>query len=75
MCALPHDDAPLLDAAYFDRADVFEGEKLVRRGRPRKMEAKVHVSLRLEPSVLEALRKLGSGWQGKANDILKKAVL
>jgi uncharacterized protein (DUF4415 family) len=69
------DDAPLLDVSYFQQANVYEGKKLVRKGRPKKAETKVHVSLRLEPNVLEALRKLGAGWQGKANDILKKELL
>ena len=27
------DDAPELDADYFERADVYEGDKLIRRGR------------------------------------------
>jgi hypothetical protein len=35
------DDAPELDDAFFAAADLYDGEKLVRRGRPKSNSAKV----------------------------------
>lgn len=65
------DDAPELTEEFFARADVFEGEKLVRRGRPPSAAPKRLVSLRLDPAVLEGLRATGPGWQTRANSVLK----
>jgi uncharacterized protein (DUF4415 family) len=66
------DDAPELTEAFFARADVFEGDNLVRRGRPPLAEKKQQVvTLRLDPTVLAGLRATGPGWQTKANAVLK----
>jgi uncharacterized protein (DUF4415 family) len=40
-----------------------------------KRPTKVLVSLRLEREVVERLRASGRGWQSRANDMLRKAVL
>ncbi len=40
-----------------------------------KAPTKVLVSLRLEREVVERLRASGRGWQSRANDMLRKAVL
>jgi uncharacterized protein (DUF4415 family) len=40
-----------------------------------KAPTKVLVSLRLEREVLDKLRASGRGWQSRANDMLRKAVL
>ena len=40
-----------------------------------KAPTKVLVSLRLEREVVDRLRASGRGWQSRANDMLKKAVL
>jgi uncharacterized protein (DUF4415 family) len=55
--------APHLVAAY-----------LRTRGK-QKRPTKVLVSLRLERDVVERLRASGRGWQSRANDMLRKAVL
>jgi uncharacterized protein (DUF4415 family) len=65
------DDAPELTDEFFARADTFEGEKLVRRGRPRLAAPKKQVTLRLDPAVVDGLRATGPGWQTKANAVLK----
>ena len=44
------------------------------RGKQRK-PAKVLVSMRLDRDVLDTLRASGPGWQGRANEMLRKAVL
>jgi uncharacterized protein (DUF4415 family) len=68
------DDAPELTADWFAKADLFEGEKLVRRGgRPKKAAPKQAISLRLDPDVLARFRATGPGWQSRINAALRKA--
>jgi uncharacterized protein (DUF4415 family) len=51
-------------------------EDWLRRKRgAQKAPTKVLVSLRLEREVLDKLRASGRGWQSRANDMLRKAVL
>jgi uncharacterized protein (DUF4415 family) len=66
------DDAPKLTRAWFERADYYEGGKLVRRGRPKSAETKEAVSLRLDPDVLAHFRATGPGWQSRINAALRK---
>jgi uncharacterized protein (DUF4415 family) len=69
------DDAPDLTRAFFQSADIYQGETLVRRGRPpvgdRPKEA---VKLRLSPDVLDHFRAGGAGWQTRINETLERAV-
>jgi uncharacterized protein (DUF4415 family) len=76
------DDAPELTDDFFERAEVREGDKvlrpahgtLTRRGRPKLENPKQQVTLRLDADVVERLRQSGPGWQTRVNEILKKAV-
>ncbi len=68
------DDAPRLPKGWFKTADLYEGKKLVRRGRPKLDNPKQQVSLRLDPDVIEGFRATGPGWQSRINDTLKKAL-
>lgn len=65
------DDAPELDDAFFSAADLYDGEKLVRRGRPKAITPKVRVTFRCSPEVVDAFRATGSGWQTRMNAALK----
>jgi uncharacterized protein (DUF4415 family) len=65
------DDAPELTDEFFERANIYQGEKLIRRGRPPTGKAKQLVSLRIDPDVLERLRRLGPGWQTRAAEALR----
>lgn len=67
------DDAPPLDADWFDRADHYRGGVLIRRGRPKSGAPKQAVSLRLDPEVVDWFRATGSGWQTRINETLRKA--
>ena len=67
------DEAPELTDEWFDRADLYEGEKLVRRGRPKSAAPKEAISLRLDQEVLSHYRATGPGWQSRMNDDLRKA--
>jgi uncharacterized protein (DUF4415 family) len=81
----PDDDNPEWTKEDFAKArpaaDVlpgFIGEEATRelarrsRGRPAKPDRKVNQTLRLDPDVLEAFRREGSGWQARINDILRQ---
>lgn len=44
------------------------------RGRPRKSNAKVSLTLRLDPDIVDHFRATGRGWQTRINDALRQAV-
>ncbi|MBS0249061.1 MAG: BrnA antitoxin family protein [Proteobacteria bacterium] len=67
------DDAPLLTEEFFDRAEIREGDRIIRRGRPPLPSPKQAVKLRLDADVLAAYRKTGEGWQTRINADLRKA--
>lgn len=41
------------------------------RGRPKLADAKVNVTLRLSPEVVESYRASGPGWQTRMNEVLR----
>ena len=75
-------DNPELTEADFARMrpaievvpDIVEDWLRRTRGKQQK-PTKVLVSLRLERDVVDRLRASGRGWQSRANDMLRKAVL
>jgi uncharacterized protein (DUF4415 family) len=73
----PHEyeEAPEWTAEDFARAEIREGDKLIRRGRPplgdRPKEA---VKLRLSADVLDYFRSTGKGWQTRINETLERHV-
>jgi uncharacterized protein (DUF4415 family) len=67
------DDAPRLAREWFERADLYHGDRMVRRGRPKSASPKEAVNLRLDPDVLEYFRNTGPGWQSRINEALRKA--
>lgn len=56
----------------FERADYYEGDKLVRRGRPRSEHPKVAISIRLSEDVLARFKAFGPGWQSRIDAALKE---
>ena len=67
------DDAPHLDEDWFDRAEIWHGDKLIRRGRPKSDAPKQATNLRLDPDVLDHYRATGPGWQTRINQALRKS--
>lgn len=67
------DDAPELTKEWFEQADLYHGDKLIMRGRPKAASTKTLVSLRLDPDVIQHFRRRGPGWQRRINDALRKA--
>src|SRR5438105_202439 len=72
----PHeyDEAPEWTAEDFARADLYEGDKLIRRGRPKLERPKKAVKLRISPQVLDHFRATGPGWQTRINETLERHV-
>jgi len=70
------DDAPELTAEMLDKAEVFQGDTFVPRGRgrPRSDARKEQVSVRLDPDVVAKLRAAGPGWQSRINALLRQAL-
>ena len=68
------DDAPELDDAFFAAADLYDGKKLVRKGRPKSNTAKVALTVRYSPDVVEFFRNTGEGWQTRMNEVLMNYV-
>jgi uncharacterized protein (DUF4415 family) len=75
------DDSPAWTKKALQRAELADGGKVLRpakgtltrpRGRPKLQDPKQQVSIRLDPDVLKAFRKMGQGWQGRMNDALRE---
>jgi uncharacterized protein (DUF4415 family) len=66
-------DAPELTDEQLARADLHQGGKLIRRGRPLSPTRKKAIKLRIDPDVLAIFRASGPGWQTRINDALRMA--
>jgi uncharacterized protein (DUF4415 family) len=69
----PDEIKPELDDDWFAEADAYIGSKLVRRGRPKAVNPKQPVSLRLDRDVLDWFKRNGEGWQTRINEELRRA--
>jgi uncharacterized protein (DUF4415 family) len=70
-----YEEAPEWTDEMFERADLMEGDKVIRRGkrgRPKLDHPKDLVTLRIDHDVLESFRASGSGWQSRINEALRK---
>ncbi len=65
---------PEITDAWIARADLYRGDKLVRRGRPKRDHPRKLLSLRLPPEVISGWKATGPGWQTRMADVLQKAV-
>lgn len=65
------DDPPELTAEFFSSADLYDGPRLVRRGRPKAEVTKERITIRLSPDVLARFRKSGNGWQTRIDTALR----
>ncbi len=70
------DEAPELTAELLAKAEVFEGNTFVRRGRgrPKAGARKEQISVRLDPDVVAKLREAGPGWQSRINVLLRRGL-
>lgn len=67
------DDAPELTDEWFAKATLMQGEKVIRRGRPRG-SSKQQVAIRLDIDVIEHFKAAGAGWQSRINAALREWV-
>lgn len=65
------DDAPELTDEWFEKADLMQGSKVVRRGRPAG-QTKASQTVRFDLDVLAAFKSTGKGWQTRMNDALRE---
>jgi len=66
------DDAPELTDEWFEHADLYHGDKLIRRGRPKADAPKIQTAIRFDQDVLAGLRATGKGWQTRVNDVMRE---
>ena len=64
---------PGITDAWIVGADLHEGDKLVRRGRPKVAAPRQLLSLRLPPQVIARWKATGPGWQTRMAEALDKA--
>jgi uncharacterized protein (DUF4415 family) len=69
----PHeyDEVPELTDEMFERADLYHGGKLIRRGRPKSDDPKQLITLRLDAAVLRWFQQSGPGYQSRIGAALK----
>ena len=67
------DSLPEITDAWIVGADLPEGDKLVRRGRPKVAAPRQRLSLRLPPQVIARWKATGPGWQTRMAEALDKA--
>lgn len=65
------DDAPALDASFFEKAVIRNNGRIISRGRPPKGVSKEQVTLRIDADVLAAFKAGGAGWQTRINEALR----
>ena len=70
------DDAPEWTEEMLADAEVFEGDRFVRRGpvRPKAAETKEQINVRLDRDVLARLRESGPGGRSRIHVILREAL-
>lgn len=66
------DDIPELDDDFFQRAELKEGEKLIRAGRPKLANPKEKVTIRFDAEIVDYFKSTGKGWQTRMNDALNE---
>jgi uncharacterized protein (DUF4415 family) len=66
------DSLPEITDAWIAGADLYHGEKLVRRGRPKLANPRQLLSLRLPPQIIARWKATGPGWQTRMAEALEK---
>ncbi|MFM8465070.1 MAG: BrnA antitoxin family protein [Burkholderiaceae bacterium] len=66
------DDAPELNDDFFERADEYVGQTLVKRGRPLGSGTKISTTIRFDADIVAAFRAAGPGWQSRMNEALRE---
>jgi uncharacterized protein (DUF4415 family) len=67
------DTPPEITDAWIAGADLYHGDKLVSRGRPKLANPRQLLSLRLPTQVIALWRATGPGWQTRMAEALEKS--
>lgn len=67
------DDLPEITNEWIAGADLYQGEKLIRRGRPKLAHPRQLLSLRLPAEVVTRWKASGPGWQTRMAEALEKS--
>lgn len=67
------DEAPEITEGWVASADLYHGKKLVRRGRPKLVNPRKLLSLRLPPEVIADWKATGPGWQTRMAQVLERS--
>ena len=69
----PHEygEVPELTDEMFERGDLYQGGKLISRGRPKSDDPKQQITLRLDAAVLRWFQQSGPGYQSRIGAALK----
>ncbi len=67
------DEAPEINDRWVAEADLRRGNKIVRRGRPKLLNPRRLLSLRLPPEVIAGWKASGPGWQTRMVQVLEKS--
>ena len=70
--SLDSDSLPEITDAWIASADLYNGDKLVRRGRPKLANPRQLLSLRLPPQIIARWKATGPGWQTRMAEALEK---
>ena len=70
--SLDPDSLPEITDAWITGADLYDGDKLVRRGRPKLANPRQLLSLRLPPQIIARWKATGPGWQTRMAEALEK---
>lgn len=71
--SLDSDSLPEITDAWVAGADLYDGDNLVRRGRPKLANPRQLLSLRLPPQVIARWKATGPGWQTRMAEALEKS--
>ena len=70
--SLDSDSLPEITDAWIAGADLYNGDKLVQRGRPKLANPRQLLSLRLPPQIIARWKATGPGWQTRMAEALEK---
>lgn len=65
-------EAPQITEQWLAGADLYQGKKLIRRGRPKLENPRKLLSLRLPPEVIANWKASGPGWQTRMAKVLER---
>ncbi len=66
-------EPPEITEGWISGADIYQGKKLVRRGRPKLQHPRQLLSLRLPPQVIASWKATGPGWQTRMAKVLEQS--